>query len=73
MNRLINIPCALLIASLMKVYNKSNKRCVVFGCSLCMQFLVNGMLSAMLGIVYVDIMEEFDSSASFVIKFLTYF
>lgn len=29
-----------------------------------MQFLVNGMLSAVLGIVYVDIMEEFDSSAS---------
>lgn len=28
-----------------------------------MQFLVNGMLSAMLGIVHVDIMEEFDTSA----------
>lgn len=71
MNRLI--PCALFFVSLREVHNKSNKRYVVFGCSLCMQFLVNGMLPAMLGIVNVDIMEEFDSSAAFVIKFLTYF
>lgn len=65
MNRLISIPCVLcLVIFLREVYSKSNKRYVVFGCSLCMQFLVNGMLSAVLGIDYVDIMEEFDSSAS---------
>ncbi|XP_048748353.2 monocarboxylate transporter 2-like [Ostrea edulis] len=47
-------------------YDKSNRRYVVFVGSLLIHFIAMAMPSAMLGIVYVDVIREFEADASLV-------
>ncbi|XP_048748339.2 monocarboxylate transporter 2-like [Ostrea edulis] len=47
-------------------YDKSNRRYVVFVGSLLIQVITTTMSSSMLGIVYVDIIREFEADASLV-------
>ena len=45
-------------------YDKSNRRYVVFVGSMLIHFIALAIPSAMLGIVYVDVIREFDADAS---------